>query len=55
MKSYLSDWGKEDYTHCCTVKVKIGTRNLKIDRNVRGVERTMHPVSRGEEKIFICH
>jgi len=50
-----SDWGKEDYIHCCTVKVKIGTRNLKIDRNVRGVERTMHPVSRKEEKIFICH
>jgi hypothetical protein len=62
MKSYLSDckikdgWGKEDYIYCYNVKVKTGTRNLKIDRNVRGVERRMHPVSRGEEeKILICH
>jgi hypothetical protein len=61
MKSYLSDckkidgWGKEDYIHCCTVQVKIGTRNLKIDKNVRRVERRIHPVSKEEEKIFICH
>jgi hypothetical protein len=54
MKSYLSDcemkdgWEKKDYIYCCNVKVKIGTRNLKIDRNVRGGERRMHPVSRGE-------
>jgi hypothetical protein len=61
MKSYLSDcemkdgWGKEDYIHCCTVQVKIGTKNLKIRRNVTGVERRMHPVSKVEDKIFICH
>jgi hypothetical protein len=48
-------WGKEDYIHCCTVMVKSGTRNLKIDRNMRGVERRMHPASRGGEKIFIYH
>jgi hypothetical protein len=30
MKSYLSEfemkaaWGKEDYTHCCTLKIKLG-------------------------------
>jgi hypothetical protein len=48
-------WRKEDYIHYYTVKVKTGTRNLKIDRNVRGMKRRMHPVSRWEEKIFICH
>ena len=36
-------------------KGKTETRNLKIDGSVRGVERRMHPVSRGEEKILICH
>jgi len=36
-------------------KGKTGTRNLKIDGSVRGVERRMHPVNRGEEKILICH
>jgi len=36
-------------------KGKTGTRNLKIGGSVRGVERRMHPVSRGEEKILICH
>jgi hypothetical protein len=56
MKSYLSDFemkdgqGKEDYIQCCTVKVKLGQ---DIDGSVRGVERRMHCVSRGEEKISI--
>ena len=35
-------------------KCKTERRNLKIDGSVRGVERTMHPVSRGEERnLFV--
>jgi hypothetical protein len=48
-------WGKEDYIHCCTVKVKLGTRNLKIGGSVTEMERRWHAVSRGKGKIFICH
>jgi len=36
-------------------KGKTGRGNLKIDGRVRGEERRMYPVNRGEEKILICY
>jgi len=58
----LSEWlwnerwlGKRRLYTVLYCRGKIGTGNLKIDRSVTGVERRIHPVSRGEEKIFNCH
>ena len=58
----LSEWlwnerclGKGRLYTVLYCKGTTGTRNLKIDRSVTGVERRIHPVSGEEEKILICH